>query len=88
MSFTYEVRLRGHLSSALRSQFEQLDLVAESEPVGGTLLHGPVEDQAALHGLLRRIESLGLELIELRRLPEDGPAAPVPPAPSAPSPSP
>lgn len=84
MSFTYEVRLRGHLSAALRSQFERLDLVAESEPVE-TLLHGPVEDQAALHGLLRRIESLGLELVELRRLPD--PPQPPPPSPS-PSPSP
>jgi hypothetical protein len=34
-----------------------------------TVLAGPVEDQAALHGLIRRIEALGLELIEVRRLP-------------------
>jgi hypothetical protein len=34
-----------------------------------TVLHGPVEDQAGLHGLLDRIQSLGLELIEVRRLP-------------------
>jgi hypothetical protein len=33
------------------------------------VLSGPVEDQAALHGLLRRIESLGLELLEVRRFP-------------------
>ena len=34
-----------------------------------TVLHGPVTDQAGLHGLLDRIQSLGLELIEVRRLP-------------------
>ena len=33
------------------------------------MLSGPIEDQAALHGLLRRIESLGLELVEVRRFP-------------------
>jgi hypothetical protein len=34
-----------------------------------TVLHGPVEDQTGLHGLLDRIQSLGLELVEVRRLP-------------------
>jgi hypothetical protein len=34
-----------------------------------TVLHGPVTDQAGLHGLLDQIQSLGLELIEVRRLP-------------------
>ena len=38
-----------------------------------TVLHGPVTDQAGLHGLLDRIQSLGLELIEVRRLPADRP---------------
>jgi hypothetical protein len=39
------------------------------------ILHGPVEDQAALYGLLERIQSLGLELVEVRRLP-DSPGEP------------
>jgi hypothetical protein len=34
-----------------------------------TVLHGPVADQTGLHGLLDRIQSLGLELVEVRRLP-------------------
>jgi hypothetical protein len=38
------------------------------EPIE-TVFHGPVPDQAALHGLLRRIEALGLELVEVRRFP-------------------
>lgn len=69
MSFHYEVRVRGRLSRTLAMEFEQLALSAEVAPVE-TVLSGPVEDQAALHGVLRRIESLGLELLEVRRYPE------------------
>jgi hypothetical protein len=68
-STRYEIRLRGRLTKTLVSEFEQLSLEASVEPVE-TVLHGPVTDQAALHGLLRRIEALGLELVELRRIPE------------------
>jgi hypothetical protein len=69
MSFMYEVRVRGRLSRTLASEFEQLALATSVEPVE-TVLSGPVEDQAALHGLIRRIEALGLELVEIRRLPD------------------
>ncbi|HET6954753.1 MAG TPA: hypothetical protein VFI47_30605, partial [Acidimicrobiales bacterium] len=72
MSFLYEVRVRGRLSPTLASEFEQLALTANVAPVE-TVLSGPIEDQAALHGLLRRIESLGLELLEVRRFPADPP---------------
>jgi hypothetical protein len=68
MSFLYEVRVRGRLSRTLASEFEELALAANVEPVE-TVLSGAIEDQAALHGLLRRIESLGLELVEVRRFP-------------------
>jgi hypothetical protein len=71
----YEIRLRGRLTKSLVAEFEQLSLVADVEPVE-TVLHGPVVDQAALHGLLRRIESLGLELVEVRRVPPTTPLAP------------
>jgi hypothetical protein len=69
MGFDYEVRIRGRLSSTLIHEFEELSLGASIEPVE-TVLAGPVEDQAALHGLIRRIEALGLELVEIRRLPD------------------
>jgi hypothetical protein len=36
-----------------------------------TLLRGPVRDQAGLHGVLSQIEALGLELVELRLVPDD-----------------
>jgi hypothetical protein len=42
---------------------------------GDTLLQGPIADQSALHGILSQIEALGLELLELRRLPH-APAEP------------
>ena len=63
----YEIRIRGRVSAAVLDTFDAMQ--NEVEPVE-TILHGPVRDQAELHGLLRRLQSLGLELIELRRLPE------------------
>jgi hypothetical protein len=72
MTFLYEVRVRGRLSRTLASEFEELALAARVAPVE-TVLSGPIEDQAALHGLLRRIESLGLELVEVRRVPAEEP---------------
>jgi hypothetical protein len=64
---SYVVRIRGRLSDSLLDEFG--GLTATSEP-GETVLHGPVRDQAELYGLLHRIQSLGLELIEVRRLSE------------------
>ena len=63
----YEIRIRGRVSAAVLETFDPMQ--SEVEPVE-TILHGPVRDQAELHGLLRRLQSLGLELIEVRRLPE------------------
>ena len=64
---SYVIRIKGRLSDSLLAEFE--GLTATVEP-GETLLHGQVRDQAELYGLLGRIQSLGLELIEVRRLPE------------------
>jgi hypothetical protein len=66
MGHHYEIRVRGRLTPTVASEFEQLDLSTTVAPVE-TLLEGNVEDPAALHGLLRRIEALGLELVEVRR---------------------
>jgi hypothetical protein len=54
----------------MASEFERLDLNTAVAPVD-TVLEGTVDDGAALHGLLRRIEALGLELVEVRRLLDD-----------------
>ena len=63
---SYEIRIRGRVGQAVLDSFDRLQ--SEVEPVE-TILHGPVRDQAELHGLLDRIQALGLELIEVRRLP-------------------
>lgn len=63
-----EIRIKGLVSDAVLSgAFEGLS--HSVQPVE-TVLTGAVPDQAALHGLLVRIQSLGLELVEVRRLPE------------------
>jgi hypothetical protein len=69
---SYEIRVKGRLTDSLLTAFEGMR--ASVEPVE-TVLHGPVRDQAALYGLLDRIQALGLELVEVRRLPDD-PAEP------------
>ena len=63
----YEIRVKGRLSDSIAAAFEGMR--ASVEPVE-TVLHGPVQDQAALYGLLHQIQALGLELVEVRRLPE------------------
>lgn len=67
MSGRYEVTIRGRLTPALTSEFEQLDLTATPK-APETVIHGEVADPAALFGLLRRIESLGLELLDVHRV--------------------
>jgi hypothetical protein len=63
----YEIRVRGRVSREVLETFDALQ--TEVEPVE-TVLHGPVRDQAELHGLLGRMHRLGLEVIEVRRLPK------------------
>jgi hypothetical protein len=63
---SYQIRIRGRVSAALLDSFQGMD--SSVEPVE-TVLHGPVRDQAELHGLIDRIQALGLELVEVRRLP-------------------
>ncbi len=71
----YEIHIRGRVSEQLLTVFEGMDATVQSVE---TVLRGPVQDQAALHGLLDRIQSLGLELIEVRRLPESHQGADTP----------
>ena len=62
----YEIRLMGHLEPRWASWFGGLSLTAESD--GSTVIHGPVADQAALHGLLRKVRDVGLPLISVTRV--------------------
>ena len=63
----YEIRIRGSVSQNVLATFDAFE--SNVEPVE-TVLHGPVRDQAELHGLLDRIQALGLELVEIRKLPD------------------
>jgi len=75
---SYEIRIKGRLSDSVLAAFE--GLTATVEPVE-TVLYGPIEDQSSLHGLLDRIQSLGLELVEIRQLPPGAEAPTVEPEP-------
>jgi hypothetical protein len=79
MAAYYEIRIKGRLGDSLVLAFEGLTVT--TEPVE-TVLHGPVPDQEALHELLTKIQSLGLEVVEFRRLPavdqQSGPSFPPP----------
>ena len=61
----YEIHLRGELSDRLLSAFPELRARTRNHE---TLLTGALPDQSALHGVLARIEALGLELLEVRRM--------------------
>jgi hypothetical protein len=62
----YEITVRGRLSAALAGAFAGLN----ATPVAAnTVIRGDIPDQAALFGVLERIESLGLELLEVRSHP-------------------
>ena len=65
----YQIRLKGHLGQQRRDWFEGLTIIQEED--GNTLLSGPVVDQAALYGLLRRIRDLGMPLLLVNRVESD-----------------
>jgi hypothetical protein len=67
----YEIRLKGHLNERWAGRFE--DAVITLEEDGNTLLICPVIDQAALHGLLKKVRDLGMALVSVNPL-EPGPA--------------
>ena len=63
---TYEIILQGHLSSQWSDWFDGFTITLD--PGGRTFLVGPVIDQAALHGVLKKIRDLGIPLISVNRL--------------------
>jgi hypothetical protein len=62
----YQIRIEGHLGPKWTDWFGGLTITLEDN--GDTLLTGPVEDQAALHGLLRKVRDLGMPLISAARV--------------------
>jgi hypothetical protein len=59
----YEIRFKGHLDDRWVDWFEGLAITLEEN--GNTLLSGPVTDQAALHGLLKKVRDVGLPLLSV-----------------------
>ena len=67
----YQIRVKGHLDSEWTDWFEGLAITLEED--GDTLLTGPIVDQAALYGLLRKVRDLGITLVAVNRI-QPGPA--------------
>jgi hypothetical protein len=65
---SYQIRIRGRLGRTMLAAFPALHAEAQD---GNTLLTGSLGDQAALYGVLAQVEALGLELLEVRRIPGD-----------------
>jgi hypothetical protein len=65
----YEIRIKGHLDDRWADWFGGMTITLEED--GDTLLSGPVADQAALHGLLKRVRDLGLPLLSVNSVEPD-----------------
>ena len=69
----YEIRVRGPIGLTIMQAFPTL---AEGRSGQDTLLVGSLPDQCALYGVIHQLEALGLELLEIRRLPTSDPERP------------
>jgi len=65
----YQIKIKGHLDDTLAGWFE--DMAVSNLEEGAALLAGPLPDQAALQGLLKRISNLGLTLISVNSVSEE-----------------
>ncbi len=76
----YEIRVKGRLESRWAAWFDGMTLTGEDG--GVTCIHGPVVDQAALHGLLAKLRDVGLPIISVTPAgpdrPDTDPATPQP----------
>jgi hypothetical protein len=67
----YQIRIKGHLGQQWTDWFEGLTITLEEN--GDTLLTGPVVDDPALHGLLKKVRDLGMPLLSVNRIQSDLP---------------
>ena len=65
----YQIRIKGHLGNQWTDWFDGLTITLEED--GETLLTGPVVDDAALHGLLKKVRDLGTPLLSVNRIEPD-----------------
>ena len=68
-TLVYQIRIEGHLDDQWAEWFNGLSITLEEN--GDTLLTGPVADQAALHGLLKKVRDLGMPLLSVACLEPD-----------------
>ena len=68
-SKVFQIRIQGHLRQQWMDWFEGLTITLEED--GNTLLSGPVVDQSALHGILKRIRDLGMPLLSVNSIDSD-----------------
>ena len=62
-SEVHQIRIKGHLGSQWADWFDGLTITLEED--GNTLLAGPLVDQAALHGILKKVRDLGMPLLSV-----------------------
>jgi hypothetical protein len=62
----YEIRIKGHVDGRWADWFGSMTITLEDN--GDTLLTGPLVDQAALHGLLRKVRDSGMTLISIQTI--------------------
>lgn len=67
----YEIRLQGRLDTRWSTWLDGMDITPGTD--GTTILHGPVMDQSALHGLLARLRDIGMPLVSVARIDPDKP---------------
>jgi hypothetical protein len=65
-AMVYQIRIKGHLGRQWTGWYGGLTITLEED--GDTLLTGPVVDQAALYGLLRKVRDLGMPLLSVIRV--------------------
>lgn len=70
----YEIRLKGQLNARWADWFDGMTITLDNN--GDTLLSGPVVDQAALHGLLKKVRDVGLTLLSVNSVKQEGTEGP------------
>jgi hypothetical protein len=73
-AMTYQIRIEGQLGQQWTDWFDGLSITPGED--GTTLLTGPVLDQSALHGLLKKVRDLGAPLVSVNRMETDGSSNP------------
>jgi hypothetical protein len=68
-AMVYQIRIKGHLGRQWTEWFGGLTIILEDN--GDTLLFGPIIDQAALHGLLKKVRDLGMPLVSVNKVIEE-----------------